>query len=83
MLLSDDGALDLDGSLVTAAPLAWDIFTSLKCCFTLTSCILAPGSWYLFPSVHLVNEFTEFAALSGFLQEKHSVKSQSLFLRLV
>lgn len=23
MLLSDDGALDLDGSLVTAAPLAW------------------------------------------------------------
>lgn len=58
----------------------WEIFTSLRCCFTLTSCILAPGSWYLFPSVHLVNELTEFAALSGFLQEKHSVKSQSLFL---
>lgn len=32
------------------------------------------------PSIHLANEFAEFAALSECLQERHGVKSQSLFL---
>lgn len=74
MFLLEDGALSLDvpHKLLwpVAAPCEAEAFPPLW-----DAPFPPPGS-----CIHLTNEFAEFAALSGCLQEKQGVKSQPLFL---